>query len=209
MDDARLETDEDPIVIGLAGAIGAGKSTVARLLEEHGWVRLDYDELAAAALDRPDVRTRLVDWWGAGNLDGDGRVRRRAVAEIVFEDAAERQRLEALVPPLLPMERDELLAAARRAGAHAVVVDAPLLFEAGLDARCDVILFVDAPEPLRRARVRTSRGWDARELARRDSAQLPASEKRSRADHVILNDGDLDEIRRHVAEVCATMLARG
>ncbi len=177
-------------VIGLAGGIGAGKSAVARVMAELGCVVSDSDALARAALERDDVRAQLVSWWGEGVISTDGKVDRGAVSRIVFGDDEQRLRLEALVHPLVRVSRGEAIARARDAGARAFVIDAPLLFEAGLDAECDVVVFVDAPREVRLARVREHRGWDEAELDRREAAQLAVEEKRRRADVVVLNDGD-------------------
>lgn len=177
-------------VIGLAGGIGAGKSAVARVTAELGCAVSDSDALAREALEREDVRTQLVSWWGEGVIGTDGKVDRGAVARIVFGDDEQRLRLEGLVHPLVRVSRGEAIARARDAGARAFVIDAPLLFEAGLDAECDVVVFVDAPRELRLARVREHRGWDEAELDRREAAQLAVEEKRRRADVVVLNDGD-------------------
>ena len=177
-------------VIGLAGGIGAGKSAVARAMVELGCVVSDSDTLARAALERDDVRAQLVSWWGDGVFGADGAVDRGAVARIVFGDDAQRLRLETLVHPLVRVSRGEAIARAEAAGARAFVIDAPLLFEAGLDAECDVVVFVEAPRAVRLARVRQHRGWDEAELARRESAQLGNDEKRRRADVVVANGED-------------------
>ena len=177
-------------VIGLAGGIGAGKSAVARAMVELGCVVSDSDTLARAALERDDVRAQLVSWWGDGVFGADGAVDRGAVARIVFGDEVQRLRLEALVHPLVRVSRGEAIARAEAAGARAFVIDAPLLFEAGLDAECDVVVFVEAPRAVRLARVRQHRGWDEAELARRESAQLGNDEKRRRADVVVANGED-------------------
>ena len=115
-------------------------------------------------------------------LRPDGRVNRKAVAEIIFRDATQRQRLEALVHPLLRAGRAGLRERAK--GAKAVVIDAPLLFEAGVDAECDTVIYVDSPREQRLARVRATRGWDEPELERREASQLPLEQKRRRSAHL-------------------------
>lgn len=177
-----------PLVIGLAGGIGAGKSAVARVLESLGCLVSDSDTEAKAQLDNPEVRDQLVKWWGDRVLDSQGRVQRSAVAEIVFSDPGQRKRLEELVHPRLKRARGELIEEAARAGAPAVIIDAPLLFEAGVDAECDAVIFVDASRRDREARV-AARGWAPAELERREDAQLPLDEKRRRSTHVIENTG--------------------
>lgn len=194
-------------VIGLAGGIGSGKSTVGRMLAQLGCLVIDSDARAKAALDRPEVRETLVGWWGPGVLGPDGRINRAHVATIVFGSPAERQRLEKLVHPIVRQDRAQIIAEAAGGAFRAVVVDAPLLFEAGVDAECDRILFVDAPEDQRQARVTRTRGWDRAELARREAAQLPLEEKRRRSTGVVINDRDEVQLQMRVREALERTLA--
>lgn len=200
-------------VIGLAGGIGAGKSTVAGIFARLGCLVVDSDARARAALDRPDVRAEVVRWWGEGVLgppdeQGERRVDRAKVAQIVFADPEQRRRLEALVHPIVRQDRAEAVRQGAAAGARAVIVDAPLLYETGLDAECDAVVFVDAPREARLRRVRESRNWDEAELDRREAAQLPLQSKRARADYRVSNDGALPELEREVARVLAEIERR-
>ena len=88
------------------------------------------------------------------------------------------------------------------------VIDAPLLLEVGLDRECDAVVFVEVPRAERLARV-AARGWDAAELDRRESAQLPLAEKAARATDRIANDGPLETLAAPVAELLARIAARG
>lgn len=187
-------------VIGITGAIGGGKSTVAGILADAGCAVSDSDADARAALDKPEVREQLAAWWGPSILRGDGRVDRGAIAAVVFRDPAARRRLEGLVHPRVHARRHEVFAAAPD-DAPALVMDVPLLFEAGLDTECDVVVFVDAPREIRLARVAEGRGWSDAELARREASQLPLDEKRRRADHVLVNDGDRARLAERVREL--------
>ncbi len=195
-------------VIGLAGGIGAGKSTVARCFERLGCLVIDSDARAKAALDRPSVRDRLVEWWGPGVLAGD-RIDRGKVAGIVFSDPVQRQKLESLVHPIVRQERADMIEEARRSGARAVIVDAPLLFEAGVDRECDVVVFVDAPREVRLARVQASRGWTEEELARRERSQWSIEQKRARSGFVVDNSRSSDQTHARVERILAEILALG
>jgi dephospho-CoA kinase len=192
-------------IIGIAGGIGSGKSAVAAILAEAGCIVADSDEMGRAALRDPRIRETLVAWWGPEVLDGSGAVDRGAVARIVFADAAELDRLEALTHPWIEARRRAVFEAAPRE-APAFVIDAPLLFEVGLDDLCDAIIFVEAPRELRLRRIQATRGWDEAELARREESQLPLDEKRSRADYVVRNDGDLRELSAQVHTILGTIV---
>jgi len=195
-------------VIGLCGGIGAGKSTVARAFAAENCLVIDSDADARAALTLPHVRETLVGWWGPGVLAADGSVNRKAVAAVVFSDAAERARLEGLVHPIVKADRRRLIARAAAEGRLGVVIDAPLLFEAGSDAECDTVVFVDALRADRVARVMANRGWSEEELVRREAAQLPLEEKRRRSMHVIDNHGSVQAVNVQVRALLETLARR-
>ena len=191
-------------VIGLVGGIGGGKSLVASQLRELGCLVCDSDELVRAEYANPEVRSRLETWWGRGVLDERGSVDRAAVAAIVFRDPAERTRLEAFIHPRVEQARRRLFQTAVP-GTPALVIDAPLLLEAGLASQCDQIWFIEAPESTRRARVMTTRGWTSDELARREAAQWSLDRKRSAAHHVLRNDGDPASLREQVRQLLGSL----
>src|SRR5688572_6841261 len=156
-------------IIGLAGGIGSGKSAVAKILAELGCIVSDSDAAARAALRDPQIKATLIKWWGDRILDSSksgphrGEIDRSAVAKIVFNDPAQRRRLEQLTHPWIETKRRELFS--KSAKATAFVIDAPLLFEAGLDAECDSVIFVETSRATRFARLAASRGWTEAELA--------------------------------------------
>ncbi len=177
-------------VIGLAGGIGAGKSHVARVFARLGCVVVDSDAEARAALETTPVKALLVEWWGPGVLTTDGSVDRSRVGAIVFAEPAERARLEGLIHPLVRTTRAEVVDRARREGAPGVVIDAPLLFEAGVDKECDAVVFIDAPREVRLERVLRGRGWNEDELRRREAAQWSLDRKRAASRYVLTNPAE-------------------
>jgi len=180
-------------VIGLLGAPGSGKSTVARALAAEGCAVIDADRLSHEALEEPDVVEQLRQWWGEGVIGPDGRPDRAAIGRIVFQDAAERERLEGLLHPRVHARRRELRAACGRDPAvRAIVEDMPLLLEKGLADQVDALVFVAAPRAQRLRRLADSRGWDAAEVDRREKNQVPLDTKRARADYVIDNRDGAD-----------------
>ncbi len=194
-------------VIGLCGGIGAGKSAVAAALVRAGCCLVDSDAITREVQQRPEVVKELQRWWGDRVVDANGRLRRDVVSRIVFEDASEKRRLEALVHPLIARVREDIIALGSKDPAvRAIVLDSPLLFESNLDRLCDAVIFVEADEQQRLERVQRSRGWDHAESRRRESWQLPLAEKRARATHVVPNRGDLNELHAHVASAFERIL---
>jgi len=177
------------IVIGLVGRIGAGKSTVARAFAARGAEVIDADRLAHEVLADPGAVAEVVDRFGADVLAEDGRVRRPVLAERVFgptagHDAALRD-LEAIVHPRVRARVEARLAdvrAAEPADRPAVVVlDVPLLMQAGWDGFCDRLVVVSCVDDVRQRRL-DARGWPADQRAARERAwsrgeRPPAPEK--------------------------------
>ena len=167
----------------------------------------DSDADARAALRDPQIRQTILEWWGPDILDEKGEINRSSVASIIFSDQQARRKLEAVAHPWIEKRRLERFSNAP-ADAPALVIDAPLLFEAGLDAACDGVIYVDASPELRLKRVMATRGWSAGELALREQSQLPLDLKRQRADYVVENNGDLTELRKQVRRVLDTIVQR-
>jgi dephospho-CoA kinase len=177
-------------VIGVTGLPACGKSTVAAMLASLGAAPVDADRLAHEALDDPATARAVERILGVRVRRPGGGVDRAAVAARVFGERgrAALRRVEALLHPLVRRGMREAVAAARRRSAPAAVLDAPLLFEAGVDRSCDLTVFVHAPREARLRRAR-SRGWTARGLRAREARQWSAAARRRRADTVVDNGG--------------------
>lgn len=187
-----------PVVIGLLGGIAAGKTTVAAMLAERGFAVLDADAEARAVTADPAIVQEIAARLGQ-ELVRDGELDRKALAARVFADAQARAALEAIVHPAIRARLTRKLEAALAAG-RSVVLDAPLLLEGGLIARCDTCVFVDADAATRGARAR-ERGWASGELLRRERAQSDLAVKRARCQHTISTNGSLADVRRQVDEL--------
>ena len=192
-----------PLVIGLLGAVAAGKSTVAGLFGEHGLEVIDADRKAREVVRRAEILADLEHRFGADILTETGELDRRRLAAVAFTDDQARRDLEAITHPAI---RASIVLDLERAHAEgtSVLLDVPLLAEGGLLERCDFAVFVEAPDALRRQRA-AARGWDAAELDRRDAAQDSASVKKKRADFIIDNSRSLEEARAQVAEILARL----
>ncbi len=181
--------------IGIVGGIGSGKSVVADAMVPLGGYLIAADLLGHEALREPDIRAKLVERWGPGILNAQGEIDRRAVAAIVFADAVQLRILEAFVFPFIENRiLAEMLHARARPDVRFIILDAAILLEAGWDRHCDKVLFVDAPRPLRLARLEEKRRWNEQEVERREAMQMPIDEKRKRADAVIVNDADVQKV---------------
>lgn len=192
-------------IIGLMGGIGSGKSQVANVLRECGCIVADADELAKQSLETPAIREALQVRWGDDIFTAEGPIDRDAIAAIVFHDESERRWLESIIHPIVEQSRLAIFEDAV-AGTPALVIDAPLLLEAGLVEGCDILLFVEAPENMRLERLQRTRGWDAGELKRREAAQMPLDEKRSMAHYVLRNDGEVEDLARSVEDYLDSLI---
>lgn len=194
-------------VIGLAGGIGAGKSTVAKILETLGVGVIDSDRLAHEQLQNTRIASTIVEWWGEGIRDSSGVLDRRAIGKLVFENPRELARLEELLYPGIDRRRAELIGGFQADGTvRAIVLDTPKLFEAGLDRLCDAVIFVESDWSSRVNRVSASRGWSSEELARRGKLQDSLDSKRANADHVVENHADIEALRTQVESVFVSIL---
>lgn len=190
--------------IGLVGGVASGKSLVAKLLVAHGAGLLDADRAGHAVLAEDTVVQELVrERWGGAVFTATGEIDRKAVAAKVFAEGPsarlDREFLEELTHPRIAQRLRNEAGKFRASGRPAVVLDAALLFEAGWDEMCDMVVFVDSPHETRLARART-RGWSDAEFGRRESAQWSVEDKRRLADYVLNNDGTESELRQAVAD---------
>jgi dephospho-CoA kinase len=202
-------------IVGLSGGIGTGKSTVARLLANLGAVVFDADAIVRE-LQAPGspVLDELREAFGDAILDASGALDRKALAAVVFCDAAARARLGSILHPKVGAEMARRLAAAREAGAAIVVLDIPLLFEgrkAGTGSAAqmdfDATVLVYAPEALQIERQMQRDGCARKEALRRIRAQLPIEEKKRMADYVIDNSGTPEQTERQVRDLFSTLTA--
>lgn len=198
-------------IIGLVGGIGAGKSTVAGELEKLGCAVIDSDKLAAAALQEPVIQAQLRQWWGEEICPANGSINRQALAAKVFANPGgyrELERLNGLIHPrVAQMRREKMLQVEHNPLVVGVVWDSPLLVESGLQNECDAIIFVKASEEMRRKRVFQTRGWDDREIRRREKFQAPLDKKMEIADYIVDNDGDWASSGTQTCRVLSQILA--
>ncbi len=188
------------LIVGLTGGIGSGKTTVAAMLGSLGAIVVDSDQLARDVVEPgTNALADVVGAFGDAVLAADGRLDRRALAAIVFDDEGKRRTLEEIIHPRV---RARLAEVGASAPADAVVVnDVPLLVESGLAGGYDRVIVVLADEETRISRLMRSRGMTAEEARARMAAQATDEQRRAVADIVIVNDGTEAELREAVEAV--------
>jgi len=189
-------------VIGIIGGIGAGKSAAAAAFAKRGGQIVNADGLGHRVLELPEVKQALIDRWGDRILKPDERINRRVVAGIVFGNEEERRALEQIVfPPIRRMAVAEIADAENDPEVRFVVLDAAVLLEAGWKDFCDRIVYLDAPDATRFARLQARSGWTADDLRTRESAQWSEDEKRKCSDAIVRNDGTHERLQEQIDQL--------
>ncbi len=181
-------------LVALTGGIASGKSTIARVLADHGAILVDADQIVrdVQAAGSP-VLQDIADEFGAHLILANGTLDRAGLGEVVFGDPGALARLNAIVHPAVRLESQRRFDEAFAANPSAVVVyDVPLLVEARVDDPWDVIVVAHAPADVRRARLVELRGMTAAEASARIASQVPDEARLAIADVVIDTAGSLD-----------------
>jgi len=176
---------------------------------------LDADRIGHVLLDQRPARERVAARFGnevlipgppreaaasENSKAAQPKIDRAKLGAIVFADRRSLEALEAILHPMMRRTFEKAITrVARRRSAPLIVIDAAILLEAGWDDLCDWILFVEAPETLRRERLEAARGWTAEQIQSRESAQWPLTRKRGQADFVLTNDEGIETIESQVA----------
>jgi len=192
-----------PPFVGLTGGIGAGKSEALAALERLGAATISADKVVHDLYEDPEVRAAVVERWGE-EVAPEGRVDRSRVARSAFATDADRHWLESLIWPRVAQRIGEWRAAesAREPAPPALVVETPLLFEAGLQDDYDATIAIVADEAVRAERAR-ARGHEA--LDERTARQLSQAEKAQRATYAVENSGSLRELEQELSGVLAKL----
>ena len=189
-------------IIGLTGGIGSGKSTVAQFLAELGAVIVDVDKVGHEALKRDnEVQQQVVHAFGQQIIGSDGEIDREKVGEIVFGDPEARTKLNQIIHPRMYDVVKTQLEEYRRQGVGVVVLDAPLLIEAGWTSLVDEVWVTTASEATVLKRLRERAEMSEQESKARIRSQLSLEERIKHADAVIDTDCDLAELKAKVKEL--------
>jgi dephospho-CoA kinase len=189
--------------VGLTGGIGAGKSEVTKRFAVLGATVIDADALAreVVAIGTPGLGAVIAEF-GPEMLGPDGGLDREKLASVVFADEPARLRLNAIVHPLIAERVAALMADAQAGDPDGVVLnDVPLIAESGVASRYDVVVVVDAPTEVQLDRLTRLRGMTEDAAKARMATQATREQRRAIADHVIVNDGDLEALDVQVRAV--------
>lgn len=179
-------------IIGLLGGVASGKSFVAEQFRRLGALVLNADQMGHEVLLQPEIRMAIRNHFGEKVFGEDGQVDRKALGRIVFGSSPDGPReLELLERITHPKIRERLVAQVERMaadGVPAAILDAPVMLKSGWDEICTAVVFIEAPEDMRRRRA-LARGWTSDEFAAREASQESLEVKRRRSDFVIDNSG--------------------
>ena len=197
-------------VIALTGGIASGKSTVCEMLSRKGAFIICSDELAREVVEKGEPAWKeIVDHFGSGILDHEGEISRGKLAEIVFADSGERVFLEKATHPRIFQRMADRMREIDDGteGKAIVILDIPLLVEAKAGSMFDFNLVVDAPPDKQIERLMADRGSTEEEARSRMNAQVPREQRLGCADHVIHNDGTLEDLQHEVDRTWEDILA--
>lgn len=190
--------------IALTGGFATGKSTVARMFEEKGIPWIDADALVhELMLPRTPVWKAIVQTFGETVLNADQTIARDRLGAIIFADPEKQTRLEAIIHPKVRRRAFEEIKKLEARGMEAVLIEIPLLFEAGWDkeVKWDAIIVVTCDAKNQRERARQKLGFNKEEIEARLKAQLPLAEKVKKADYVIDNSGSKEQTKQQVLKI--------
>ena len=199
-----------PPVFGILGGIGSGKSSVVRHVSGLNLLIIDADTIGHELLLNSEIQSQIRTSFGAAVFDQTGAIDRSRLADVVFGTSMQQQealkRLEQILHPAIHGKIQSKIETASR-DVDAVILDAALLLEAGWDAECDWLIFVDTAAEIREQRVIRNRGWSAEELARREATQWNVDAKRDQADFIVDNSGSMDDAAASMSQIFTSLLS--
>lgn len=198
--------NKQPLILGLTGPTGAGKSTASAALMDFGCAVIDADRIAREVVTpQSPCLQELMQEFGSDIVNEKGLVLRSLIAQRAFSDPQKTQRLNEITHPYITDKVHQRIAELTKTGVDIIVLDAPLLLESGEDHLCDLVIAVTAPFELRLERI-MKRDMISREAAlARMQAQKEESYYLQRADYVLHGDGSNDKLYKETAMLLATI----
>lgn len=196
------------IVIGITGGIGSGKSTASEYLISEGFACIDADQIGRdLTADGQPLLEKIGEMFGcvsgSGSIGNGLVLDRKAMADQVFGDSIVREQYNRLIHTEIIARIDERIAELRQTDVRGILLDAPLLFEAGINDRCDAVILVTADIDKRIERVCLRDGSDEEKIRGRISSQMSDEEKARRSDNVVDNSGEPEDMYRQLDQIIA------
>lgn len=188
------------LIIGLTGGISSGKSFISEYLQELGAIVIDADKLAREAVEPGGPALQEIrSHFGDEVFESNGKLNRKKLGEIIFNSVREKEKLNSIIHPKVIEETKRLIEKykAEQAG-PAIIIDAPLLIEAGMYNLADKIWVVAVDEEIQIERLRKRDKLTRQEALSRLKMQMPLQEKLKFADHIIDNNGSKEDTLRYV-----------
>ena len=188
-------------VIGITGGIASGKSTIAEMLDSLGADLIDADKICHELINTNDIAHEITKRWGSHLQDNNGKIKRDALAEIVFSDKKAVSALNSIIhPKAIEQIRSKIAKLHAKAATTAIVLDAALLVESKLIDICDIVLFIDTEKNGCVSRVQNSRKWPLDEIAKREKFQDLIPHKREKSDVIINNNNSKENTLNQVKD---------
>ena len=185
--------------IGLTGAMGSGKSTVAEVLREKGFPVLDADQVVHGILNPGgEMGRRLISTFGQRVSDSQGHLDRRALGKLVFKDKSKLDQLERILHPKVREEVARLRSALAKTGSPVAFYDVPLLFEKNMEPQFDLILVVSSREDLRHKRIQQRMNLSLEDILAREQKHVRPEIKERKASAVIRNESTIENLAREI-----------
>jgi len=187
-------------VLGLTGNIASGKSVVASMFEEHGAKVIDVDDIARKIVEPNNpVWKEIVDIFGRAILNSDETINRKALGDIIFNDAIKRKKLNEITHPKIIGNARETVEKYRNDNVEVVIIEAALIVEkGGINNLLDKLIVVTSDKESQIARLLERNGLSKEEALSRINSQMPESEKAKVADYIIDNSGTKEETQTQV-----------
>ncbi|MDR0977828.1 MAG: dephospho-CoA kinase [Endomicrobium sp.] len=195
------------MIVGLTGGIASGKSESAKYFEQLGAYCIDADAVSKKlTAEGSPLLKKLTDIFGYDILFQDGALNRRKLADIIFSDSGAKLKVESILHVrIIACINKIILREIRRR--NMIIINAPLLFETGLDKICDKIIVVKVPYNIQVCRLSLRDGLNDNEIEKRISSQMPADEAAGLADFVIDNSGSKEDLKKKIEDVYKLLLA--
>jgi dephospho-CoA kinase len=194
-----VSSGKNILKVGVTGGIGSGKSAVCSFFSHLGVPVLSADNISKELSSSDStIRKKLIALFGASAFQADGSLNRTFIASEIFADRSMRQKMESIIHPQVEKEIERQIKELAHRGERVVIIEAALIYEAGLNKKLDAVIVVDADESARIGRVRKRDVVSEHDVRSRMSAQMDVKKKLKQADYIIYNNGTVEELESKV-----------